>query len=189
MLDAWSFRMLLAALVSWLDRRQQDAVAYLVAEDRILRGHVRGQLRLTDEERRRLAVHGHRLGRRRLRAVATLVTPDTMLRRHRQLTARKWPHARRRGGRPGVLAEIRRLVLRMAEENPTWGYTPDSRRPQEYRSPRRSTIAPGLLKARRACRRSPERPTSWQTFLRVHWDADRGRRFLRDGGLDLARSW
>ena len=66
MLDALSLRMLLAALVGWLDQRQQDAVAYLIEENRILRGHVRGRLRLTDDERRRLAVRGHRLGRRRL---------------------------------------------------------------------------------------------------------------------------
>ena len=37
-----SLRMLLAALAGWLDRRQQDAVAYLIEENRILRGHVRG---------------------------------------------------------------------------------------------------------------------------------------------------
>jgi hypothetical protein len=57
---------------------------------------VRGWIRLTDEERRRLAVQGHRLGRRRLREVATIVTPDTILRWHRQLSARK-PHLVSRG--------------------------------------------------------------------------------------------
>ena len=80
MLDALSLRLLLAALVGWLDQRQQEAVAYLIEENRILRGHVRGRIRLTEEERRRLAVHGHRLGRRRLRDVVTIVTPDTILR-------------------------------------------------------------------------------------------------------------
>ena len=61
---------------------------------------------------------GHRLGRRGPRQVATIVTPDTILRWHRQLIARKWTYAKGRCGRPGVLAEIRRLVVRMAEENP-----------------------------------------------------------------------
>jgi putative transposase len=78
-------------------------VAYLIEENRILRGHVRGRIRLTDEERRRLARHGHRLRRRRLRAVATIVTPDTILRWHWQLIARKWTlreAARRSSGRP-----------------------------------------------------------------------------------------
>ena len=54
--DAPSLRLLLATLVGWLDRRQQDAVAYLIQENRILRERVHGRVRLTDEERRRLAV-------------------------------------------------------------------------------------------------------------------------------------
>ena len=99
MRDALSLRVLLAALVGWFDQRQQAAVAYLIEENRVLRGHVRGRLRLTDEDRRRLAVYGHRLGRRRLRDVATIVTPDTILRWHRRLIARKWTYAKQRGGR------------------------------------------------------------------------------------------
>ena len=169
--------MLLAALVGWLDQRQQDAVAYLIEENRILRGHVRGRIRLTDEERRRLAVHGHRLGRRRLRDVATIVTPDTILRWHRQLIARKWTYAKRRGGRPGVLAEIRRLVVRMAEENPTWGYTRilGALKNVGHRVSR-STIA-RILKAQ-GIPPVPERPTSWQTFLQAHWGAIAGADFF-----------
>src|SRR5471032_2517576 len=169
--------MLLTALVGWLDQRQQDAVAYLIEENRILRGHVRGRIRLTDDERRRLAVHGHRLGRRRLREVATIVTPDTILRWHRQLIARKWTYAKRRGGRPGVLAEIRRLVVRMAEENPTWGYTRmvGALKNVGHRVSR-SSIA-RILKAR-GIPPVPERPTSWQTFLRAHWGAIAGADFF-----------
>jgi putative transposase len=161
-LDVFSFRMLLAALVGWLDQRQQDTVAYLIEENRILRGHVRSRMRLTDMERRRLAMHGHRLGRRRLRDVATIVTPDTILRWHRQLVARKWTYAKRRGGRPGVLAEIRRLVVRMAEENPTWGYTRilGALKNVGHRVSRSSITR--ILKAH-GIPPVPERPTSWQT--------------------------
>jgi hypothetical protein len=164
--------MLLAALVGWLDQRQQAAVAYLIEENHILRGHVRGRIHLTDEERRRLAMHGHRLGRRRLRDVATIVTPDTILRWHRQLIARKWTYARRRGGRPGARPEIRRLVVRMAEENPTWGYTRivGALKNVGHRV-NRSTIAHGIPPV-------PERPSSWQTFLRAHWGAIAGADFF-----------
>jgi hypothetical protein len=52
--------------------------------------------------------------------IATIVTPDTLLRWHRQLIARKWTYPRR-SPRRGVLAQIRRLVVQMAEDNPTWG--------------------------------------------------------------------
>jgi hypothetical protein len=48
--------MLLTALAGWIDQRQQDALTYLIEENRILRGHAGGRIRLTDEERRRLAV-------------------------------------------------------------------------------------------------------------------------------------
>src|SRR4029453_6506589 len=48
------------------------------------------------DDRRRLAVLGHRLGRRVLRQIATVVAPDTILRWHRQLVARKWTYARKR---------------------------------------------------------------------------------------------
>ena len=58
-----------------------------------------------------------------MRDVATLVTPDTLLRWHRQLVARKWTFPKQQARRRGVLAEIRQLVVRMAEENSTWGYT------------------------------------------------------------------
>jgi hypothetical protein len=122
--DVASLRVILAVLVGWLTDEQRAVIAYLLDENRTLRaqlGHRR--LRLTDDQRRRLSVRAHRLGRRVLREVATIVTPDTLMRWHRQLIARKWTYGRRRCGRPGVMREIRHLVVRMAEENPTWGYT------------------------------------------------------------------
>jgi putative transposase len=50
-----------------------------------------------------------------------LVQPTTLLRWHRDLVRRRWTYPHRRG-RPGVALEIRHLVLRLARENPTWGY-------------------------------------------------------------------
>ena len=50
-----------------------------------------------------------------------LVQPTTLLRWHRDLIRRRWTYPHRRG-RPTVTAELRQLVLRMAKENPTWGY-------------------------------------------------------------------
>jgi len=50
-----------------------------------------------------------------------LVQPTTVLRWHRDLVRRRWTYSHR-SGRPRLAAEIRTLVLRMARENPTWGY-------------------------------------------------------------------
>ena len=55
---------------------------------------------------------------RRLR----LVSPRTLLRWHAQLVAGRWTYPRRHPGRPPVAQPIRALVLRMARENPRWGY-------------------------------------------------------------------
>ena len=110
-------------LTGWLDRREREAVAYLVEENRLLRRQLGGRrLRFTDDDRRRLATRAYRLGRAAVREIATIATPDTLLRWHRQLIARKWTYARKTR-QPGVLLEIRQRVVRMATENPTWGYT------------------------------------------------------------------
>jgi hypothetical protein len=107
--------MFLAALLGWLEREQRDVIAFLREGNRALKAQRGGRrLRLNNAQRPRLAMLGHRLGRGVLRDVATLVTPDTILRWHRKLIARKWTHDRQRLGRPGVPAEIRRLVVRMA---------------------------------------------------------------------------
>ena len=50
------------------------------------------------------------------------VTPATLLAWHRRLVAHKWDHASRRPGRPSTAAAIRKLVIRIATENPTWGH-------------------------------------------------------------------
>ena len=176
-IDISALQIWFAVLLGWLDHQERDAIAYLMEENRILRAQLRGRrLRLTDGDRRRLAVPAFQLGQRALRQVATIVTPDTLLRWHRQLVVRKWTYARR-SQRRGLLAEIRRLVVRMAEENPTWGYTriQGALKNVGHRVGL-STIA-RILKTQ-GLPPVPERPTSWQTFLRAHKDAIVGADFF-----------
>jgi putative transposase len=77
---------------------------YLAAENRILRAHLPGRLRLTDPQRLTLAEIGRRLGRRALQQVARVAKPDTILAWYRKLIAQKFDGSKRRGypGRPSV---------------------------------------------------------------------------------------
>ena len=73
--------LLVTALCGWLRHEQNNIIAFLREENRVLKARLEGQrLRLDDSERRRLAELGHRLGRRVLGQVATIVTPDTIAR-------------------------------------------------------------------------------------------------------------
>jgi len=120
-IDPAALQMVLIVLTGWLDRRERQAIAYLIEENRLLRRQLGGRrLRLTNDDRRRLATRAYLVGRAALWEIATIATPDTLLRWHRQLIARKRTYARKSAPRR-VLVEILHLVVRMAMENPIWG--------------------------------------------------------------------
>jgi hypothetical protein len=114
-------RLFVFAVAGWINRGQQQVIEYLVEENRVLRGQLGGRrLRLTDAQRRRLAVRAKVRGRKTLMGVACIVTPDTLLRWYRRLVARKYDGSRRRGpGRPPTQTALAVLVVRMASSNPT----------------------------------------------------------------------
>ena len=97
---------------------------YLAAENEILRSKLSRQPQLTNPERIRLAKLGKQLGLKALKDVAAIVKPETILTWYRKLVAKKSDSSTKRGkgGRPRVDEEVEKLVLRMVEENPTWGY-------------------------------------------------------------------
>ena len=86
-----------------------------MAENRVLREKLGGKVRLTDADRRRLAVPGKKMGRKTLAKVATIATPETILRWYRRLVAKKYDGSQRRGpGRPRKRGQIAELVVKMA---------------------------------------------------------------------------
>src|SRR5262249_33008831 len=180
--DSLPLRLLLATLAGWVNRHQQQVIDYLVEENRALREQLRGRrVRLTDDQRRRLAAKGQRLGRRVLRQVATIVTPDTILRWYRRLIAQKWTSECRRQGRPGLRKEIAALIVRMATENPGWGYSriQGALKNLDHRVAR-STVAKVLRD--NGIPPAPGRPSSWRTCMRAHWGGISGVDFLTTEG-------
>jgi putative transposase len=167
-------RFLVLWMAGWIHSRQLEVIDFLREENRVLREQLGGQrLRFTDDQRRRLAVKGRIVGRRRLGEFAGLVTPDTILRWYRELIARKYDgSAHRRTGRPTVAVDVEQLVVRMATENPTWGYTrlvgaPGNLGHQVGRNTvKRVLLRHGLEPAPARGKRMP-----WKTFLRTHLGA------------------
>jgi putative transposase len=163
-------QLLLATFAGGASRQQAGVIAYLVEENRVLKEQVESggrRLGFTDDQRRRLAAKGKPLGRKALSQIATIVTPETILAWYRRLIAAKWTYPQRRAGRPGVMLEIRQLIVRMAEENPSWGYAriQGALRHVGHRVAR-STIAKVLKE--HGIGPSPERPMKWATFIRAH---------------------
>ena len=169
-IQAW--QLLLVAVAGWMNRHQQDVIAYIQEENSILKGKLKGKrIRFTDDERRRLAVKGKILGRKTLLKVASIRTPDTVLRWHRKLVAMKYDSSARRGpGRPRVADEIPELAVRMARENPNWGYTTIRGRLFNLgHTVARETVRNilkehGIVPAPERRKRIP-----WSTFIKSHW--------------------
>lgn len=156
----------------WVYRHQLVVIEFLQAENRLLKDRLRGRrIRFTDAERALLARKAKAVGRKALLELDTIVSPDTWLRWHRRLVAQKWNFAERRGvGRPGIMRHISQLIVRMAQDNPSWGYT-RLRGALANLSHKvgRGTIANVLR--RNGIEPSPERSrrTPWSTFLKAHW--------------------
>src|SRR6266545_5672593 len=96
-----------------------------------------------------------------------LVTPDTILLWHRRLVTRKWTQAHPRGGRPRVASDVVALILRLARENPRWGYQRIQGELKKLRiSVSATTIRTVLL--RNGLRPAPRRASvTWRAFLRA----------------------
>src|SRR5215467_9411297 len=118
------FRFVLIALSGVMNDRQLLLIDYLREENWVLWEQL-GDKRLgfTNEQRRRLAAKAKGLGRKVLVELGAIVTPETLLAWHRRLIAEKYDGSKNRGpGRPRKAKEIETLVVRMANENRTWGY-------------------------------------------------------------------
>ena len=163
--------LMLLCLAGVLTERDRLVRLYQQEEIRILSQQLGKRPRLNDDQRRRLAVLGKRLGRKLLRECATIVTPDTILRWHRRLIATKYDFSdRRRPGRPPVINLLRKLVVRMAFENRLWGYERIEGEIKKLGHKLSPSTVRNILKAN-GIEPSPEREkqTTWREFLRSNW--------------------
>lgn len=118
----WSLRRLLELVVLRFrsEREKEIEILLLRHQLRVLERQI-GRPQLTQADRALLAAFSRVLSRSAWRRSA-FVTPATLLRWHRELVARRWTYPHRHPGRPPTPAGVRELVLRLARENPGWGY-------------------------------------------------------------------
>jgi HTH-like domain len=169
-------------------------ITYLREENRILKAKLKDRrIQLTDTERRHLAVLAHHIDRKHLKDVSTIATPDTLHRWYRCLVVQT-PSRKPLGqslGRPRVAMEIEQLVVRMATENPCWGY----RRIQGALSNlgyrinkttvrnilRRHHIDPAPIRGKAGMR--------WSQFVKLHLDVLEASGFFATPWSRIKRSW
>jgi putative transposase len=118
----WSLRRLLELVVlrRRSEREKEIEILLLRHQLRVLQRQV-ARPQLTPADRALLAALSRVLSRQRWKS-SVFVTPATLMRWHRELVARRWTYPQRRPGRPPTRAEVRALVVRLARENPSWGY-------------------------------------------------------------------
>jgi putative transposase len=168
----------IVAMVAYaINERMARRVDYLREEVLVLKEALvaatgKTRIDLSAEQRRRLALKGKELTAEERRACCQIVRPQTILAWFRQLAAQKYDSSKaRQVGRPRKAADIRKLVLELARDNPGWGYTRirDALRGLTIEIGR-TTVANILDES--GIQPAPERnrKRTWKQFLRSHWE-------------------
>ena len=164
---------LLAYITGTVDQALLLRNEYLVTENRLLRNQITGRMQLTDGERKTLAEIGQKLGKQALKEIATIVTPDTILAWHRRLVAQKFDGSpqRKTPGRPKIDPALEALIVRMAQENRSWGYDRLVGALANLGYIVSDQTVGNILK-RHGLPPAPERKTTttWKEFIRTHMD-------------------
>jgi transposase InsO family protein len=166
------WKTLLAYITGSVDQELLLRNEYLVTENRILRHQITGRVPLTHGNREILAAIGHKLGKQALQEVATIVKPDTILAWHRKLMAQKFDGSkqRRSPGRPKIDPELETLIVRVAQENHSWGYDRIVGALAHLGYTVSDQTVGNVLK-RHGIPPAPERKTTtWKEFIRTHMD-------------------
>jgi putative transposase len=167
------WKQLLTSTTSSVDEELRLRNAYLVTENRMLRHQIQGRMRLTDGERQTLAAIGKKLGKKTLGEIATIAKAETILAWDRKFVAPKGHGSvqRKAPGRPRVDKALETLVVRMAQENHSWGYDRIVGSLANLGYTLRDQTVGNILK-RHGIPPAPERKKTmtWREFIRIHMD-------------------
>jgi putative transposase len=167
----WSFVYLVVrnlVALGWLRgrrRRSKELEILVLRHELAILRRQRSRPGLTRADRALLAALSRSLPRPAWAAFS--FKPETLLRWHRQLVARRWTYSHRTPGRPPLERSLRELILRLARENPHWGY---KRIVGELKGLGTSVSATSVRKVllEAGLQPAPQRTqSSWRTFLRA----------------------
>ena len=171
-LQPW--QLLLVVLAGWINRQQQEVIEYLRTENQVLKeAYGKKRIRLNDDQRRRLAVKGQdprpqgaRGDRDDRHAGHDLALAPPA--RRAEMGLQPSPQEGRAASR---VAEIVALILRMARENPAWGYDRIEGALANLGHKISDTTVGNILREH-GIEPAPERrrQTTWKAFLKAHWD-------------------
>lgn len=164
---------MLAYITGTVDQELLLRNEYLAAENRILKAKIKGRLLLSDGEKTTLAEIARRLSGKALEEISTVAKPATILGWYRKLIAKKFDGSkfRKNYGRPQIEKQVEYLLMRMAKENPNWGYD----RLVGALANLGHKLSPqtvGNILRRRGISPAPKRKhtVSWRDFIRSHMD-------------------
>ena len=166
---------LLAMLAGWINSQQQEMIEYLKEENKILREKFgKKRIILNDDQRRRLAIKGKKLGRKFLSDICCVFSPDTILRWHRRLVAQKYDGSkhRRKAGRLRIAHSLEDMIVQIASENPSWGYLRiEGQLKLLGYNVSRSTISRVFVRRGIDPDLRGIGKTTWKQFIRSHWES------------------
>jgi len=175
------WKKLLGSISESVDEEIRQRNAYLATENRILRNQITGRVQLSAGDRQALAEIGQKLGQKALEEIATIATAATILAWHRKFAThqRGGVKPRKSIGRPRIDQELEGLVIRMAQENRSWGYDRIVGALTHLGYSISDQTVGNILK-RHGIPPAPERKktTTWAAFIRIHMDVFMGTDFF-----------
>ncbi|MBC2593876.1 transposase [Ruficoccus amylovorans] len=163
----------LGFMAGWIGRRQQLVIDYLLEENRVLKEQFDAtgkKLRLTNAQRRNLAIKGRKLRWTQLMQYANLVKPETLYAWHRRFVQLKYTAKTKvKTAGQSRMAAIRELCLKFAVENTGWGYGRIQGALSNIGYTISRTTVGNILRAA-GIEPSPDRgkESNWKRFIRTH---------------------
>ncbi len=174
-----TLQFLIVMIASSINERMQKRLDYKTEEvlvlKEVLKAHTgKGRIDFDDSQRKRLAIKGKELTPKEREECCELVRPRTILDWFRNIYSEKYDssESRRGPGRPRKPEETRSLVLAIANDNLSWGYTKirDAVSVGLGIDICRSTVANILNEAGIVPAPERDKQRTWKQFMHAHWD-------------------